>query len=57
MQKSRAGYLHPQQRALLQQLSRSWLWRSELPTWLLIVALYGGGFATRLGWQLPGRWH
>ena len=55
MQTRRAGYLHPQQRALLQQLSRSWLWRSELPTWLLIVAVYGGWFGTLLGWQITGR--
>lgn len=55
MQKSRAGYLHPQQRALLHQLSRSWLWRTELPTWLLIIAVYGGWFSTLLGWQILGR--
>ncbi|MCS5948589.1 hypothetical protein LNP05_20895 [Klebsiella pneumoniae subsp. pneumoniae] len=38
-----------QQRILIRQLARSWLWRSELPTWLLIVTVYGGWFCLRGG--------
>lgn len=48
-------YLHPQQRDTLRQLSQSWLWRSELPTWGLIVVIYGGWFATLFYWQALGR--
>lgn len=57
MAKSRSAYLHPQQRERIQQLSRSWLWRSELPTWLLIFAIYGGWFASLAWWRagaVPG---
>ncbi|RDT51184.1 fatty acid desaturase [Escherichia coli] len=46
MAKSKAVYLHEQQRALIGRLSRSWLWRSEFPTWVLIIVIYGGWFAT-----------
>lgn len=46
MAKSKAVYLHEQQRALIRRLSGSWLWRSEFPTWALIVVIYGGWFAT-----------
>lgn len=48
-------YLHPQQRDTLRQLSQSWLWRSEFPTWGLIVVIYGGWFATLCYWQTLGR--
>jgi fatty acid desaturase len=48
-------YLHPRQRDTLRQLSQSWLWRSELPTWGLIVVIYGGWFATLFYWQTLGR--
>lgn len=54
MAKSRSAYLHPQQRERIQQLSRSWLWRSELPTWLLIFAIYGGWFASLAWWRALG---
>lgn len=46
MAKSKAVYLHEQQRAFIRRLSGSWLWRSEFPTWVLIVVIYGGWFAT-----------
>lgn len=46
MAKSKAVYLHEQQRAFIRRLSGSWLWRSEFPTWALIVVIYGGWFAT-----------
>lgn len=48
-------YLHPQQRDTLRLLSQSWLWRSEFPTWGLIVVIYGGWFATLCYWQTLGR--
>ncbi|SQC44535.1 putative fatty acid desaturase [Klebsiella pneumoniae] len=40
-EKKTAVYVDDQQRILIRQLARSWLWRSELPTWLLIVTVYG----------------
>ncbi|MCL5501226.1 fatty acid desaturase [Escherichia coli] len=46
MAKSKAVYLHEQQRAFIGRLSGSWLWRSEFPTWVLIIVIYGGWFAT-----------
>lgn len=54
MAKNSSMYLHQQQRDLIRQLSRSWLWRSELPTWLLIIAVYGGWFTTLACWQTLG---
>jgi|GEM_PF-4788497 len=54
MAKSTAGWLHEQQRDWVRQHGRSWLWRSELPTWMLIVAIYGGWFATLAFWQMLG---
>ncbi|MEF3090540.1 fatty acid desaturase [Enterobacter sp. 10-1] len=54
MAKKTSVYLHPQQRDLIHQLSRSRLWRSELPTWLLIITIYGGWFATLAYWQTLG---
>ncbi|WP_312269130.1 fatty acid desaturase [Pseudescherichia sp.] len=54
MAKSTAGWLHEQQRDWIRQRARSWLWRSELPTWMLIVAIYGGWFATLAFWQTLG---
>ncbi len=47
-------YLSEQQRESVHQLSASWLWRSELPTWLLILTIYGGWFATVAWWQTLG---
>ncbi|MFS9542373.1 fatty acid desaturase, partial [Klebsiella pneumoniae] len=41
-EKKTAVYVDDQQRILISQLARGWLWRSELPTWLLIVTVYGG---------------
>ena len=48
------GYLSLQQRAWLKARARSWLWRSELPTWLLIGVIYGGWFAVMLNAQMLG---
>ncbi|WNK63799.1 fatty acid desaturase [Pantoea agglomerans] len=49
------GYLSLQQRAWLKARARSWLWRSELPTWLLIGVIYGGWFSVMLNAQMLGR--
>ncbi|HEY1845085.1 MAG TPA: fatty acid desaturase [Buttiauxella sp.] len=49
-----AAYLDEQQREGIKRLARSWLWRSELPTWGLIVVVYGGWFLTLASWQLLG---
>ncbi len=53
-EKKTAVYVDDQQRILIRQLARGWLWRSELPTWLLIVTVYGGWFACVAGWQTLG---
>ncbi|MGX5028593.1 fatty acid desaturase [Enterobacter asburiae] len=47
-------YLHPQQREQIHRLASGFLWRSELPTWLLIVTIYAGWFATLTFWQTLG---
>lgn len=47
-------YLSDRQREHIRQLSQSWLWRSELPTWLLIVTIYAGWFCTVAWWQTLG---
>ena len=39
-----AIYLDDTQRKALARLSASWTWRTEWPTWLLIVTIYGGWF-------------
>lgn len=51
---STAHYLSDQQRARIKQLSRSWLWRLELPTWVLIGVIYTGWFAGVIYWQQLG---
>lgn len=48
-------YLHPQQREIIRHLSQRWLWRSEFPTWVLVIVIYGGWFATLYFWQFLGR--
>lgn len=55
MGKRSSLYLHTQQRESIRDLSRSWLWRSEFPTWSLVVLVYGGWFATLFYWQTLGR--
>ncbi|MFL4210863.1 fatty acid desaturase [Enterobacter mori] len=47
-------YLHPQQREHIHRLATRFLWRSELPTWLLIIAIYTGWFTTLTYWQTLG---
>lgn len=47
-------YLHPAQRAWIQQLKRQWLWRLELPTWWVMALVYGGWFGVVLCWQTLG---
>ncbi len=47
-------YLHPQQRKHIHQLAARFLWRSELPTWLLIIAIYTGWFTTLAYWRTLG---
>ncbi|HFF8551286.1 TPA: fatty acid desaturase, partial [Kluyvera cryocrescens] len=54
MGKRNSLYLHQQQREHIHQLSTSILWRSELPTWIIMVAIYGGWFATLANWQALG---
>ena len=47
-------YIDEAQRHKIHQLRASWRWRSEWPTWLLIVALYGGWFGTALNARALG---
>lgn len=49
-----ADYLHDEQRRWLQQQARSFRWRTQWPTVLLMVAVYGGWFATLYFWQTLG---
>jgi hypothetical protein len=39
-----ARYLDDTQRNSLVRLGTSWTWRTEWPTWALIVTIYGGWF-------------
>jgi len=54
MIQNKTAWLHDQQRNVIRQWSRSWLWRSEFPTWLLIFTVYGGWFTTMAYWQVLG---
>lgn len=54
MSKKSSAYIDAQQRVVVHQLAKSWLWRSELPTWLLMITLYGGWFSCVLFWQILG---
>lgn len=54
MGKRRSLYLHPQQRDRIHHLASGFLWRSELPTWLLILTIYAGWFTTLTFWQTLG---
>ncbi|WP_454741998.1 fatty acid desaturase [Cupriavidus necator] len=52
-----ANYLDERQRAELARAASHWLWRTELPTWLLIAVVYAAWFgvaanASRLGLPL-----
>ena len=47
-------YLHPQQREHIHQLATRFLWRTELPTWLLMIAIYTGWFTTLAYWHTLG---
>jgi len=38
-------YLHDEQERRVRELRTSWLWRTELPTWLVIASIYGGWIA------------
>lgn len=37
-------YLHDEQKRRVEALRASWLWRTQLPTWLVIASIYGGWF-------------
>ena len=54
MGKRNSLYLHQQQREHIHQLSTGILWRSELPTWIIMLTIYGGWFATLANWQALG---
>lgn len=54
MGKRSSLYLHPQQRDQIHHLASGFLWRTELPTWLLIATIYGGWFSTLAFWHTLG---
>lgn len=54
MGKRSSLYLHPQQRDQIHHLASGFLWRSELPTWIVIITLYSGWFATLAYWKTLG---
>ncbi len=49
-----AEYLDDAQKAELGRMEAGWLWRTEAPTWALIVAIYGGWYLTLSHWQTLG---
>lgn len=49
-----SAYLNETQQKSILALSESWLWRTELPTWLLIITIYAGWFATVAWWKSMG---
>ncbi|AMB85491.1 fatty acid desaturase [Pseudomonas agarici] len=49
-------YFDPVHREEILSLSRTFTGRTEWPTWLLLVAVYGGWFATLLGSHHLGLW-
>jgi len=53
---SSSFYLSARQRADIASRSRHVWWRLEIPTWLLIVSVYGGWFATVFYWHQLGPW-
>lgn len=54
--KPRSHYLHHRQRAWIQRLNRQWLWRLELPTWGILLLVYGSWFGVVHYWQQLGPW-
>lgn len=54
MGKRSSLYLHQQQRDQIHHLASGFLWRSELPTWIVIITLYSGWFATLAYWKTLG---
>ncbi|SDR34507.1 Fatty acid desaturase [Paraburkholderia fungorum] len=49
-----AIYLDDTQRKTLARLATSWAWRTQWPTWLLIVVIYGGWFGVALHVRMLG---
>lgn len=54
--KPHSHYLHSEQRAWIQRLNQQWLWRLELPTWGIMLLVYGSWFAVVHYWQQLGPW-
>ncbi len=56
MADNKTAYLDQQQRHWIKQQQARWLWRSEFPTWLLIITVYGGWFGSFIFADVLGRW-
>lgn len=48
-------YLHAEQKNRIRLWQRQWLWRSELPTWCVLIAVYGGWALVVYHWQSLGK--
>lgn len=48
-------YLHAEQKNRIRLWQRQWLWRSELPTWCVLIAVYGGWALVVYHWQTLGK--
>ena len=44
MTEKKTVYLHSRQQCWIKHQQKRWLWRSEFPTWVLIVSVYAGWF-------------
>ncbi|WP_423732441.1 fatty acid desaturase [Hafnia paralvei] len=49
-------YLHAEQQSRIGAWKRQWVWRSELPTWCVLIAIYAGWALVVYHWQLLGKW-
>ncbi|RLK38647.1 fatty acid desaturase [Cupriavidus plantarum] len=49
-----AIYLDDRQREELTRAARHWLWRTEMPTWMLVAAVYGSWFGIAVNAQRLG---
>lgn len=50
----RAVYLSETQREHIRVMAESWLWRTEFPTWILILTIYSGWLCTVAWWKSLG---
>ena len=49
-------YLHAEQQSRIGAWKRQWVWRSELPTWCVLIAIYAGWALVVYHWEQLGKW-